>query len=556
MPNPIRGMRSAVAMAGALCVATTGLVATSATAAPASAPVSAPAPALAPASAPAPAPVVPNLSWQPCDDGFSCATAAVPLDYAHPTGATVRLAMIKHPATDPAHRIGSLFFNPGGPGGPGVTFLRGNYALFPPALRARFDMVSFDPRGIGQSTPLQCFDTIEQEQQLIGPTEAAGYPTTRAEQRAYEQTFASFAAACATHAGPLLAHDSTADVARDMDLMRQAVRDPTMNYLGISYGGYLGATYANLFPTKVRAIALDANPDPVAWATGFGGSADVLGTFLREGSDQGSAATLNAFLARCGQAAPSSCSFSAGTPAATRAKFDTLLDRLARHPITVDGQTFTKPTTVDALITLLYQAEPIPNLTTGWHQPADVLQTLWGQASGVAPGAAPPILRDLARAGLAVTPYANAPYSGLESSYGVLCSDSPNPRSRGSYAVQADIATARSGVVGPDWVWVTEPCAQWPVLAADRYTGPWNRRTANPILVVGNTVDPATPYQGSIAMAHDLADARLLTVNGYGHTALGNPSGCVNQIEDKYFVTGALPPPGTVCQQDRAPFAG
>ena len=534
MLNPLRGKRSAIAMIGALCLATVGLAATPATAAP--------------------APAVPNLNWQPCDDGFSCATATVPLDYAHPAGATIHLAVIKHPATDPAHRLGSVFYNPGGPGGPGVPFLRGNYSMFPPALRARFDLVSFDPRGIGQSTPLQCFDTNEQEQQLIG-ADVSGYPTNRAEQRSYEADFAAFDAACATHAGPLLAHDSTADVARDMDLLRQAVGDPTLNYLGNSYGTYLGATYANLFPTKVRAIALDGNADPVAWATGTGGSANALGTLLREGSDQGSAAALNAFLTLCGQATPSSCSFSAGTPAATHTKFNTLIDRLASHPITVDGQTFTKPATMNALINMLYEAEPIPNLTTGWHQPADVLQSLWEQTSGAAPGATPSLRKDLALPGHAATPNADAPYSGLESQYGVLCSDSPNPRSPGSYAAQADIATARSGAVGPHWAWISEPCAQWPVLAADRYTGPWNTPTAHPILVVGNTVDPATPYQDSIAMAHDLANARLLTVNGYGHTALGNPSGCVNQIEDDYFVTGALPPPRTVCQQDRSPFA-
>jgi len=185
---------------------------------------------------------------------------------------------------------------------------------------------------------------------------------------------------------------------------------------------------------------------------------------------------------------------------------------------------------------------PIPNLTTGWHLPADVLQSLWEQTSGATPA-------------LPGLPDADTPYSGLESQYGVICSDSPNPRSPGSYAAQADLATARSGAVGPYWAWVVEPCAQWPVLAADRYTGPWNTPTAHPILVVGNTVDPATPFQGSIAMAHDLADARLLTVNGYGHTALGNPSDCADQIEEDYFVTGALPPPGTVCQQDRSPFA-
>jgi pimeloyl-ACP methyl ester carboxylesterase len=158
-----------------------------------------------------------------------------------------------------------------------VTFLREAYSLFPPAVRARFDIVSFDPRGIGQSTVLKCFASNKQEQ-----------------QRAWDDTWARFDRACAAHAGPLLAHDSTADSARDMNLLRRAVGDPTLNYLGISYGTYLGATYANLFPAKVRAMVLDGNADPVQWATGTGGSSAVLSTSLRLRSDEGSAAALHA----------------------------------------------------------------------------------------------------------------------------------------------------------------------------------------------------------------------------------------------------------------------
>jgi hypothetical protein len=153
-------------------------------------------------------------------------------------------------------------------------------------------------------------------------------------------------------------------------------------------------------------------------------------------------------------------------------------------------------------------------------------------------------------------PDAGEQYSGAESQLGVLCSDSPNPRIPAEYAAQAALASARSGVVGPYWAWGAEACAQWPVLARDRYTGPFDRPTAAPILVVGNTADPATPYQDAVAMSHDLADARLLTVDGYGHTALANPSSCVAAAEDSYFVTGTLPPPGTVCHQNALPFAG
>jgi hypothetical protein len=159
--------------------------------------------------------------------------------------------------------------------------------------------------------------------------------------------------------------------------------------------------------------------------------------------------------------------------------------------------------------------------------------------------------RDFAVPGLDVPPSVAAPYPGRESALGVLCSDDPNPRVPALYPAQAAYASARSGVVGPYWAWIAEVCARWPVLAPQRYTGPWNRPTARPILVVGNTVDPATPYQGAVAMSHDLADARLLTVRGYGHTALGNHSSCVDAVESGYFVTGALPPRGTVCHQDQ-----
>jgi pimeloyl-ACP methyl ester carboxylesterase len=279
----------------------------------------------------------PTLNWQPCASatGFYCADATVPLDYADPFGATIQIAVIKHPATDPTHRIGSLFFNPGGPGGSGVSVLPAAYPRFPAALRADFDLVSFDPRGIGQSTDLKCFPSMAAENQFLAGL-PSGFPIGLAQQQAWESRFAQFDRICAANAGPLLAHDSTADVARDLDRLRQAVGDPSMNYLGVSYGSYLGATYANLFPGKVRAITLDGDVDPVQWARGSLGNASWLSTFLRLGSDQGSADTLNAFLTLCGQAAATSCAFSSGGPAATITKFQTLLDKLTAHPVTFD----------------------------------------------------------------------------------------------------------------------------------------------------------------------------------------------------------------------------
>jgi pimeloyl-ACP methyl ester carboxylesterase len=302
----------------------------------------APAHAAGPAAASAAAPV-PVLDWQPCPDpsqrGFDCATAQAPLDYSDPHGATIGLAVIRHPATDPANRLGTLFFNPGGPGGPGTLQLPEWLHFFPATLRARFDLISWDPRGVsltsevGASTAVRCFATREDEEKFFARL-PDGFPVGRAEQRAWISLYARFGLRCAETNGDLLAHVSTADTGKDLDLLRQAVGDPQLDFLGLSYGTILGATYANLFPDNVRTMVLDGNVDPVAYTNGGDDDAS-LGLFLRLGSDESSAKTLDAFLTLCGQAATSRCAFSAGSAAATKAKWRTLLWRLREHPVTV-----------------------------------------------------------------------------------------------------------------------------------------------------------------------------------------------------------------------------
>jgi pimeloyl-ACP methyl ester carboxylesterase len=213
---------------------------------------------------------VPTLTWRPCasasEAGFQCATVrGVPLDYGDPSGATIELAAIRHRATGPAHRLGSLLFNPGGPGDAGTQDLPTWYGLFPAELRARFDIVSWDPRGIGDSTAVQCFPTMDAEGQFLANA-PIGFPVGAAETSAWIRTFAGFGRRCGKRNGNLLAHVSTADSARDLDLLRRVVRSPRLNYLGVSYGTLLGATYANLFPRRIRAMTLDGNVDPVAWS--------------------------------------------------------------------------------------------------------------------------------------------------------------------------------------------------------------------------------------------------------------------------------------------------
>ncbi|WP_329575000.1 alpha/beta hydrolase [Kitasatospora sp. NBC_01250] len=510
---------------------------------------------------------VPRLDWQACGAGFECSTARVPLDYRAPHGATIDVAVIKHPATDPAHRIGSLFYNPGGPGVPGTQALPAVLTLFPEQVRARFDLVSFDPRGIGASTLTRCFADGTAEQKFLADV-PTGFPVGPQEEQTWTDAYARLGQECLRTNPDLLPHLSTANVARDMDLLRRAVGDAQLTYYGTSYGSYLGATYANLFPGQVRSMVLDSAMDPVAWSTGRGGQADRLGSFLRVGTDVAAERTLNAFLDQCGEAGPQACAFSAGDAAATRAKFATLLQRLRQRPAVLGHPpltaTFTYASTLESTQFQLYTAVALPGgLASGWAGLAGQLQQLWTASAGAAsatpaPAAAPAAADSGAGAGEgdgAAPAVVSEPYQGQEQALGVMCADSANPRAASGYPAQAALAEARSGGIGRYFAWATEPCATWPVTDPDRYDGPWNRPTAHSVLVVANTGDPAWPYQGSRVMSQSLAHARLLTVDGYGHTVLTNPSSCAVAHEVDYLVDGTLPPPGTVCRPDQQPFA-
>ena len=504
-------------------------------------------PATASAAAPGPAtPQVPVLHWRSCDAGFQCATARVPLSYRDPGGAAISIAVVRHLATDPARRIGTLFFNGGGPNEQIESFVAG-FGQFPAAIRARYDIITFDPRGFGYSTAIRCFPTMAAENKFLGSLPA--FPVGAGQDAAWERTWARFDAQCARRNGSLLDHDTTADVARDMNLLRQAVAAPVLNYIGLSYGTGLGATYANLFPATTGHMILDGNLNPAAWTQ----PAAVAPTWLRQHSDQASAASMQAFLDLCGKRTTAACAFSAGTPAATRAKWAALLRRLRRHPVTIGTppQTYTY---ADAVAAVNASLGPVSQ----WQSSASVLQQLWvastaGRPSTAASPAAP------AQASPPATAATLPPgfYTGWEQSLAVLCSDSPNPRDPAAYSAAGRWVYPRLGAFGLEAAWKTEACADWPAAAAqDRYSGPWNRPTATTILVLGNTGDPIVPLQDSAAMSRDLARARLLTVDGYGHTELGNPSACATDYEIRYLLTGALPPPRTVCEENATPFPG
>ncbi|MEV4918241.1 alpha/beta hydrolase [Streptomyces tirandamycinicus] len=521
-----RGRFAAAAVATAICACVIG--------GPAHAPVRAPAPARSPASGPAdgpaPADAAPALDWSPCEEapGFDCATAKAPLDHRRPAGPTVDLAVIRRPATGPGPRLGTLFFNPGGPGGAGTEALPQWYELFPEELRQRFDIASWDPRGAGRSTSVRCFPTVEAAYRWLERI-PFGFPVGERQTEAWVDAYAELGRLCEQRDARLLRYVSTADTARDLDRLRQAVGDEQLSFLGVSYGSFLGATYANLFPGKVRAMVLDGNIDPRAWVDGGPTAQPRLSTFLREGVDLGSAATLHQFLDHCGRAAADRCAFSAGSPAATRAKFGRLMLRLQEHP----QGSWTYARTVTTVLSGLYAVDP------GWYDLAWALEDLWDRRPPQEPAA----------------PEGPLPYPGFEQIDAIRCSESPNPRDPRRFPELAEFGYGRAGDLGRAVAWASEPCATWPATAASAYPGPWNRPTANPVLVVNTRYDPATPYQGALAMTRQLARARLLTVDGYGHSSVVNPSLCVDDYERRYLVDGVLPPEGAVCGQDVRPFS-
>lgn len=493
------------------------------------------------------APPEPKAYWSPCykDLGYpvECATVQVPLDYSNPGEAAISIAMVRLPATDPAQRIGSLFLNPGGPGGSGVDFALGaGPILYSEEVRARFDIVGFDPRGISRSTAVRCFGTPKQWTDEVPPFP---YPTTPEEELIWETAELLLDEACEQRAGRIIDHMTTADVARDLDLLRQAVGDEKLTYAGFSYGSYLGVTYANLFPDKVRALVVDGVLDPIAWATGEPGQGSTLPFSTRIRSDAGSLATLNEFFRLCDEGGPN-CAFAPNSAD----RYAALVDNLRAEPIIVilpDGMTLTF-THADLIATsagLLYNSFSWPGfaellgLIEDLAGPAEIgarLEALWEDVGLITKRGIPQ--------------YENS----LEGFPAVACSDTDNPD---NYAAWSEAAAAfdEYEYFGPMWTWRTSFCANWGGPMDSRYAGPFNATTANPVLVASTLYDPATRYEGAVTVANLLPNSRLLTVNGWGHCTLFL-SQCADQAVSDYLVDGTLPEEGTVCNQDWVPFTG
>ena len=469
-----------------------------------------------------------QITWAACGPQLECARVPVPLDWAHPNGPAFALAVARHLASHPEQRIGSLFVNPGGPGDSGVGYVGERGAALDALTQGRFDVVGWDLRGgAGASAPVRCFASADERASFW---QDLPMPTTRQDERRYLAKTVELARRCGAQNGELLAHISTADTARDLDHLRRLVGDRQLTYFGASFGTLIGQTYANLFPHRVRAMALDGVIDPVASAAG---TEPVAASGLAD-TDR----VYSQFLRLCEAAGPDRCALAGHGPVAPRV--NQLLDRLRHAPIPAPSADPPGELTYgEALTALKLAALPDPSL---WPVAAAALEAaIQGDAS---------VAETIARG--ATTDQVRMLFQ--EQGAALVCADSPARHPAGAWLQVVDRLEDVSRIGGPIVGWQLAPCASWPASSANRYTGPWNATTRNPVLVIGTRFDPNTPLRNARLAARRLGNAVLLTHDGYGHTSQRDPSTCVNQATSRYLVNLTTPPPGTVCRSDRLPF--
>ncbi|MGI5506630.1 alpha/beta hydrolase [Lentzea sp. CA-135723] len=470
---------------------------------------------------------------------LTCAVQEVPVDHARPRGEKTGIAMMKRPANDPSRKIGSIFLNPGGPGGSGLT--RGAVAknYFGASVLDRFDVVGFDPRGVARSAPMRCFRT--QEEAASVNEGWYSLPRTQAEITLSIRQSKAYTDYCKINAGPLLNHMSTEAVARDLDVLREAVGDEQLNFVGFSYGTLLGATYANIFPQRTRAMVIDGNVDPrLRLSDGAQYDRERAGGFE---------IALDAMLKRCDSAGAEKCAFAGDA----RAKFEAMKVALAKGPATLpNGTRVTLSDVVNRVAGDLYSIARIAPLAA-WLQSVHLaLNPGVLSVQSVVELEAP-----LANAGgrWDVDPLPDTPYTADDSYYAVNCIDKPFARTNRNWATTAAQWEKESPTFGRNQAASDLlTCATWPARNPDRWIGPWNKKTKNPIVVVGNYYDPATQYVFAQRMAKQLGNARLVSVDAFGHCILGRSAGA-DAVVAKYLVDLVPPAAGQVFQPNAQPFA-
>ncbi|GAA2295972.1 alpha/beta hydrolase [Streptomyces caniferus] len=456
-----------------------------------------------------------KLTWHACGKGFQCATMKAPLDYSHPEAGDTKLAVARKKASGPGSRLGSLLVNPGGPGGSAIDYLE-QYAPQPAAIRARYDMAAMDPRGVDHSQPVECLS----DKQMDRYTEVDQTPDSPAEVDKLATAFRTFAQGCASRSGKLLSHVSTVEAARDMDVLRAVLGDEKLHFVGASYGTFLGATYAGLYPSRVGRMVLDGAMNP---------ELDSRTTNIEQTAGFNTAFT--AFATDCIK--HKNCPLGTKSTEDAGEQLTALFKKLDAHPAaTGEDRKLTESLATTGVIAALYDQRAWPLLR-------DYLaQAKAGNGRGLLTFSDSYYERE-----------PNGSYSNqMYANPAVNCLDLA-PAFTGPDQVRAALPSFRkaSPVFGETFAWAALNCAYWPV----KPTGMPQRieaKGAAPILVVGTTRDPATPYIWAKALASQLSSATLLTYEGDGHTAYGRGSKCIDSAIDAYLLDGTVPPKHKTCK--------
>ena len=454
-----------------------------------------------------------RLDWVSCGEG-ECAELTAPVDYADPAGETIEISVLKMPTRGARTRVGSIVVNPGGPGGSGVDYATAADFIVGPEVRERFDVVGFDPRGVARSAPIDCLSDAEMDEYVsISVTAPEGGPqdTPAADEE--------FVQGCSANVGPLLQHVSTVDVAKDLDLLRAALGEEQLNYLGKSYGSYLGAVYAEQFPDRVGRFVLDGALPP-----------DLGPGELTIGQAVGFERASRAWAQDCLE--EGACPLGDTVDEVVQGLAD-LLDRLRDDPVPVRG---------DARIDELNDSWAFfgiirPMYDQGmWSMLTDALRDVVEDQDGTA-------LMALANAYLERSP--GGVYLGnlIESNLVINCLDRGGITDPAAVQAQAEQAAPvwgalMTGEASPCDTWPNEPVGGVRTIEA---TG------SAPIVVIGTTRDPATPYEWSERLAEQLASGVLVSFDGDGHTAYMRSNECVNGAVDAFYIDGVVPEDGLEC---------
>ncbi|WP_371744648.1 alpha/beta hydrolase [Georgenia sp. TF02-10] len=468
----------------------------------------------APASPPADLPAgldrfyTQDVAWEECGQDAECADVTVPLDYDDPDAGEITLA-VKRLRSAGADRVGSLLINPGGPGGSGIELVDAAQGYFSEDLLGAYDLVGFDPRGVDASTAIDCVDDAE-----LDRLRSAEYDlTTDAGLSAYQDDLGIVREGCAARSGDLLGHVDTESAARDMDVLRHLLGEPELDYLGFSYGTFLGATYAELFPDRVGNLVLDGAMDPAL---------DTHGIVL--GQAAGFEDALRAYVADCQSG--SDCPLTGGVEEGV-AQVQRLLEVARATPLpTASDRPLTASLAFSGIITPLYD-------DATWF----VLTTALDQAINQRDGSQLLYLADLTAGRESDGTYSN---NSVEANWAINCLDFPARGDLAQWQEEAEELRATAPVLGEFLAFGDMLCDQWPV-DGGREPAPVDADGAGPIMVVGTTGDPATPYPWSESLTEELAEGFLVTYDGEGHTAYGSSNECVTDAVDAFLIEGTRP---------------